>query len=831
MKPFFSLMAIYLSTVYMSTYSMIGWRCCLSEQQPDSQKPVSIHNTTHSRTSGQIENVKERLFYLRQRAFPTGKIDRQALNKATQHSAVMLVPRKNLFIENVAPTQKWEYFGPHNLLSSQQMYNGNQTISGRVNGIAYAGLHNSEAYYIATAGGGVWKTINDGKDWQPISDNWGTLQISCIAVDPNNPQVIYVGTGDYDQYGYNGIGLRKSTDGGLIWQDLGQEKGLNEKPFANTNISRILIDPDDSRLVTVATGRGTPWQGHLWWSPDAGKTWIKKPASPAGRETSWSDLAYSMPDSAHRRYYYAAGHYHEFWRSMDRGEKWEDLTPRLAACLTNNDDAAGMRIATSAVDPRTIYLLCGSDNKILRSDDAGEHWIDITGNYPDPMRSDDEWSQAWYDLDIACISRMIDGVRKDVLYAGITTLSESIGGSRVWNNIALSRRQDARTHSDQHCIAIDPMDSNRALVGTDGGVYKTTYSLTTDSFDFSSLNNALGTVMFFKAAFHPTDENYMIGGTQDNGIIQAGSDVNGKYWSIAISGDGGDCLVNPIHPDFQYVSLSKSHEFYYTTDSWKSDTPYSDWGDDTIAYVPPIAMDQNSPNLIYFGTNYLWCFDQNTSQWQPRLGNQPLAATFKEDPGYVQCIAVAPTDGFYLYTGSNHGELWMTTDRGTTWKQINRGLDDKNSLPYRAITSISISPSKPNSILVGLSGTGTGHLWRCDDTSVEDSKRVWQDVSGPRDQQGNPKPEALPDISLNTIARHFADPENSYFVGTDVGVFYTDDGGKTWSNATQPLGLPNVQVNDLKAIPGTGYLNAATYGRGIWRLRLAPPVSKFQAHH
>ncbi|MCA1595992.1 MAG: hypothetical protein LC772_06170 [Chloroflexi bacterium] len=183
-------------------------------------------------------------------------------------------------------------------------------------------------------------------------------------------------------------------------------------------------------------------------------------------------------------------------------------------------------------------------------------------------------------------------------------------------------------------------------------------------------------------------------------------------------------------------------------------------------------------------------------------------------------IAVAPSDSRRIYTGSNQGELWMTTDGGATWAPIHTGA---SSLPNRCITSIVVDPHNADSILVGVSGTGTGHLWRCADTTA--SERTWNDLSG----SGG---SALPDIPLDSIAVIPGSADGAagsggqtgrvIYVGTDVGVFRSSDDGQTWSNATGPLGLPNVPINDLQYVPGTGYLNAVTFGRGLWRLKIEP---------
>jgi hypothetical protein len=205
---------------------------------------------------------------------------------------------------------------------------------------------------------------------------------------------------------------------------------------------------------------------------------------------------------------------------------------------------------------------------------------------------------------------------------------------------------------------------------------------------------------------------------------------------------------------------------------------------------------------MYAGTNYLWRWDNAAGSWTPRLGATDLAA----GNSTITAIAVAPSSSSVLYTGSGAGDVFRSANAGATWTRINTGTP---ALPGRAVMSIAVHPTNPNSILVGLSGTGAAHLWRCVDTSQ--GSRVWTNVAA-----------GLPDVPVNAVVIDPVDPAARFYVGTDAGVFTTLNGGVTWANATAPRGLPNVIVNELKLMPGTGYLMAATYGRGIWRLEAAP---------
>lgn len=730
------------------------------------------------------------LFYLRQRAYPNDTVDWSAYRRAVQQRERM--PAARWGGGQVAGLgASWTFMGPQNLPVPYRIYYGEGTTSGRVNGLAYD-HSNPGTYYLAAAGGGLWKTTNFGVNWTPLSDGWEHLQVTDVAVHPTNSSILYVGTGDFNGWGGLGFGLMKSTDGGTTWTNLGKAQ------FGNFAVSSILIDPEDPNIITVATGRPPDWWGQVWRSTNGGTSWTAVITTVA----AWSDLAYSAKTAGGVRYYYAVGHYNggQFWRSSDRGATWTKLAPPLS----NNNwwDHESLEVATSPTNPNIVYLIVGFDQIVLKSTSRGDNgtWSNITGTLPGGYN----WSQNSYDVHLTTSTR---GAGIDVLYGGLITLAQSPSGDASWQDIGITYSNGALTHNDQHSMAINPSNANESLVGNDGGVYRLTYDPASNAWSFdTSLNRRLGITQFYRIDAHPTNANRMIGGTQDNATPVSNGDL--ANWLNRGGGDGGFCAINPQNPNIQYAT-SQFLGIYQTTDGWASGnwwgnnviTPNT--GSDRKAFIAPIALDPSNPHLLYAGTNYLWRYNDNTDTWTARLGGQELSAT-----GAVMYIAVAPSDGNRIYTGASDGEVWMTTNGGSTWTKINTGSP---GLPNRTITSIAVDPTNPSRVFVGVSGTGTGHIFRCNNTLA--GTRVWTNISGSG-------ATGLPDISLNSIALDIDDPTNTYYVATDVGVFYTTDGGANWSNATQPLGLPNVQVNDLKIVAGTRKLYAGTYGRGIWRIDL-----------
>ena len=294
-------------------------------------------------------------------------------------------------------------------------------------------------------------------------------------------------------------------------------------------------------------------------------------------------------------------------------------------------------------------------------------------------------------------------------------------------------------------------------------------------------------------------DGVLLGGTQDNATPALAGSVS--KWINVGGGDGSWAAVSPANPSLQYSTTENDFttgmiNIFRTTNAWANGSVKNIGFVPTSGVIPffsPVLVTASDSNSLYTATNLLWHYN-TANGWTGPLGNQALSG----NNGFVLSIA-AGCAGSTIYTGSVDGLVYRTPDAGTTWSEIH------GSLPTRSITAVSVDPGNANGILVGLGGTGADHLWQCLDTSVASPQ--WIDVTGAG-------ATGLPDVQLNAVARDPNDPQNTWYVGTDVGVFQTSDAGTTWKNATLPLGLPNVEVTDLKSAPGTGYLYASTFGRG-----------------
>jgi len=785
----------------------------------------------------QSEPAKERrewgykdsyLFWLLQRAYPNDTVSSKAYSAAFLQRSSMPTVQFKAMLESPSLVQpRWEFVGPRDLPIPYSQYFGQRSMSGRISGIAFDPSVEG-VVYATTPGGGLWKTTDGGSTWASLSDDWQNLMTSSIAIDPAHHDTVYVGTGDFDGgrsvYGY---GIQKTADGGLHWTTRAG------KELEGLSVSRILIDPDDSNIVTVASGRNPLAHGKLLRSENGGETWNEPLLSTnlATRFAEWQDLKCGAKNDEGRRWCYAVGDSDggEVLRSPDHGVHWEKLSPPLSANYQK-----GLAIAVSPSDAEVVYLLSGADQIILKSQSHGESWNNITNDFPAASFSTPNynWSQSDYDCYIETAKNPESD--NDVVYVGLIDFVASVDGGATWVSVANTYQDSALTHNDQHTLAVNPRDPSRLLLGNDGGIYSATFDPKTSSWNFgTTLNADLGITQFYKLSVHPTDPLILLGGAQDNASPASTGDV--KEWINVGGGDGGYTAINPLFPQTQYAT-TQGLEIYRTKKQWgkwnidakdccitcRNTAPCddADWGGDPTSFIPPIALDPKQPNVLYAGTNYLWRWDETSETWSKHLGAQLLARASNpagpiEQADVLTTIAIAPSDSNRIYTGSQTGQLWVSTGAGAkgTWKRIAPGA---SGLPRFWITQIAVHPTDPDTILVTLSGTEgvvgehPGHVWKC--TKISERPKC-QNVSG--SLMGK-----LPNIPANTVLIDPKNPEQIYYVGTDIGIFITKDGGVTWGDAGHSLGLPNVQVSHLVLQTDGEYLFAATFGRGIWRIRL-----------
>ncbi len=686
--------------------------------------------------------------------------------------------------------------GPMDLTGATQFGLGPSQISGRVNGIA-VDPNNSNVIYIATAGGGVWKTTDGGVSWVPLSDKWPALATACVAVDPVDDNIVYAGTGDI-VYGTLPFGLEESTDGGATWTNIGRST------FGNETVTKILVDPANDKIILVSTGY--PGSGGVYRSTDGGATWSQVLSG-----ATFEDL--EMGDVNNSPVIYAAGSYQDvLYSSTDWGVTWNKIY--------SGTGGSGIAVAPSKVSNSDIYLMLGSQQKVLMSTNAGGSWINISHELTSedlPQFTTSIWAYPWYDYELNC--NLEDG--KDVLYLGLLDIYRYTGApdssGNYWPSMLGTYTGNDLAHTDQHDFLIDPTNTNHFLLGNDGGIYSVSESgsLQTPSFIYTSLNSDLDITQFYGIDVNPADNAWILGGAQDNGTSTSNPSGPGtsniSQWYGVYGGDGIQCAIDPQSPAIQFAS-SQYDNIVTTSDYWSSGSNISPnvSGGEDYPFDTLITREPNNGSVIYTGTNYLYRY--NGTGWQADLGNQDLASS----GGIISTIAVAPSNSNVIYTGSSYGKIWLSTNLGSSWTEI-----DENK--FKFISKISVSPINPYNIVVA-GGGNYGSVSECTNTSPGSGSPVWQGINGVSGY-------TLPGAGMNAICRNPFDPNNFFYCGNDTGAYYTPDNGKHWYNLNAGSNLPDVQISMMRATMGTGslagnaYLTIATFGRGVWQ---APLVNVLQ---
>ena len=747
-----------------------------------------------------------------------------------------------------AEDQSWTPLGPQPLIAPP----GDTAISysGRVAAIAlhpqYDGSSN-RTVYVGGAQGGVWRSTDNGQTWTPLLDAQPTQAVGSIAIDPTNPNIIFVGTGEGTRSGdsYYGAGLLKTTDGGASWSVIAGPTSTMAplKPvFVNAALTKIAIDPVTPNVIfvtttiggtaaasgSVETVEGSKQKG-LWKSTDGGTTWRNvDPDGSAGVQSAHDVLV----DPLNHNVVYAAIRTRGIYRSKAGGEPgtWEKLTNGVA-----NTDATGqtfLRCAIAAGPPlapataTTLYASFArtSDDTIFgfyKSTDGGDSWTQVATPPTETTGS----AQANYNMALA-----VDPTDATILYYGgqydynsnAYCLVRSKDAGQTWTDM-----NSANLHPDSHAVVVAKGNRNIVFTGNDGGIWRTD-AATGTTVNWTSLNAGLSLTQFQSVALHPTDANYVIGGTQDNGTNRHSG---ARGWNSLAGGDGGFCLIDQSNPLLLYHTFYNDTGYLSPRRSLNGGLNWSFIGctncsatqgrlnpTDRVKFYAPMALNPAftgaNGNVIYFGTHRLYRSANRGTTWTGLGASSDGfgADLTKGGTGKLTTIAAypkvdnattPPTE--IVWVGANDGTVQVTSNAGDLATATFTNAT-KAPLPNRFVSDIAADGNNANRAVVVYSGfeantpTMLGHVFL-----TTDRGGAWTNISG-----------NLPDIPVISVA---LDPNNNsrLWIGTDIGVFQTSDGGTTWLHLTN--GLPKVAVFMLRYQNATGNLIAATHGRGMYRLR------------
>lgn len=711
----------------------------------------------------------------------------------------------------VAFTSNWYYRGPNNLDIPYRQYWGTRPVSGRINAVLYDVTRPQDTYYIGAGNGGVWKTTDGGVNWRPLSDDWDVLAVSSLAMDPGDNRVVFAGTGDRAHRGSNegavsrtvfGVGIMRSTDRGTTWTNVGRTQMIGSV------VTKILIDPEDPTIM-LATCAGGSNQG-VYRSTDRGLTWARITALPQAR---FVRAAMSGADGNGVRRYYAtaegtANAPARLWTSIDRGVTWTQRTIPVTAATYSLTD-----VAASPVARETAYLLVCNEREVHRSTDGGATWTDITGNFPNGD-SNYNWSQATYDWYIEATRRTATS-NLDALHVGLIDPATSLNATATWRSIGGPTYDsfNALTHNDQHAFAARPNDPTEFLIGNDGGIYRVRLDRSTGVATYTNLNRTLRVTMLYFAAWAESNRTRILSGAQDNASPVSTDDLGN--WRAVVGGDGAGVSMLQSNTDRQYgtnqflgtnaPSGDNSLTLWLTQHNWffparqvSVDVSSTEINNGNIPFIGPLAT-RPSTDQTFVGTNrmYRWTDDFFGGNWGARISPSLCGAN-----NFVTAISATETR---VVAGTSDGRIWFGTGNSSIWSE-----NFRVGLPSRPVLGIS---QRGNEVIVTLGGApGVQRVWIT--TNITDQTRSWFSVSG----FGNGR---LPDVPTSAIVRDLQFPDSTWYVGTDLGVFFTNNSGGNWFDMTHPLGLPMLRVSALgwnTAASGGIRLNCATYGRGIWRI-------------
>ena len=708
--------------------------------------------------------------FFAERAFPADNINFDGYERALLQAKSARDCAKQLQAPDL-----WHLAGPTN-------------IGGRVTDIEMP-INDTNTIYVAAASGGIFKTKNKGRTWKPIFDEQLSLSIGDIGISKSNPQILYVGTGEANAGGgsitYDGIGVFKSVDAGKNWTHLGLEK--------SRNIGRIIVHPTNPDIVYVAA-MGSLFANNkergVFKSIDGGNTWKKTLF--LSDSTGCIDLAIhpSAPNIIYaamwerirrpnKRQY--GGKSCGIYRSVDGGNTWMPLTKGLPM-----DDIGRIGLALAESEPNILYSIYANEEGyfkgIYKTEDGGNEWERCR----DVPLKDIYMSYGWWFGNIR-----VNPKNANEVYALGLDIWKSKNGGQNWKNVSWQG-----VHYDQHAMFIHPKNPNLVVLGNDGGAYLSQ----TAGKKWQHFNN-LPITQFYTCEIDPQNPSVLYGGSQDNGIIRT---QTGKAndWELLVDGDGFCVIVDPtdsemLYAAYQYGNLIRSPDggisFFEGTSGIKVK--------DRRNWNTPIILDNNRPNVLYYGTSRLYKSEDRAASWtviSPEL-SKTENNTNNFAYGTITSIATASSNADVLYIGTDDGNVWRNSNEHNDWIDLTTGL------PKRWVTSIAVSATNEQEVYISFSGYRQAeylpHLFK-----TTNGGKKWIDIAGD-----------LPEAPINKILIHPLN-NNILYVATDVGVFFSENDGNTW----QMLGsnLPNVPITDLDINSNTGLLAAATYGRSLYTYQL-----------
>ena len=687
---------------------------------------------------------------------------------------------------------------------------GPALMSGRIGDFAMNPDRPAE-YYVAVSSGNLWKTVNNGVTYEPIFDGEGSYSIGCVTLDPNDSNVVWVGTGENNsQRSVSfGDGVYKSTDGGKNWSHVGLKD--------SEHIGMIAVDPRDSDRVFVAA-QGPLWRSGgdrgLYLTEDGGETWdlVLDISEHTGVnevhiDPEDPDVMYASAYQRQRKVWTLinGGPESGVWKSTDGGETWREINKGLPS-----EDKGRIGLDISPVDHNVVYAIVEAAHDkdgFFRSTDRGETWSKMSDYVAGSPQYYNEIVASPHDV--------------DTVYSLDTYMHVTRDGGKNFSRVPRDNK-----HVDNHCLWIDPSDPQHMIVGCDGGIYETW----DDAANWHFKSN-LPVTQYYRVSTDMDEPFYNIyGGTQDNNS-QGGPSrttrlegITNEDWYVTVGGDGYETVVDPENADIVYSQWQYGGLVRYDRKSGEITDirPVEKPGDEPYVFNwdTPLIMSPHSNERLYFAGNFLFRTDNGGSSWDivsPDLTRKIDRNTLEvmdtiQRPdavakhvstsiwGNAVALDESPLVEGLLYVGTDDGLIHISENGGESWRKItSESVGDIPELTY--VSSLHASPIDEDVVFVTFDNHKQGdfapYVYRSDNRG-----RTWTNISGD-----------LPERDIAYAIRQDHDDEDLLFVGTEFCAYFTIDGGDAWIKMS---GVPTIAVKDLEIQRRENDVVLGTFGRGFY---------------
>lgn len=697
-------------------------------------------------------------YYMAPRVYPSGDITLPSTTYQRYREYVERTPEVQAMYYNAARTTQatadtsWSFVGPAGSILGGRS-------AGRMNFVRFD-PSNANVMYAGSPAGGLWKSFDGGKVWRTNTDYLSVLGCSDLAIDPSNSNILYLATGDFDGGDTRSIGILKSTDAGLTWN----ETGLTWEVDSSPNVSRVLINPQNTQVLLVSCSGG------IYRSDDAGATWTQTLDSGVFYDMEFNpanpDIVYACSDT--------------FYRSADGGVTWTAITSNLPTANVSRTS-----LAVTAANPAYVYLLYsktnGDDFKgIYRSADNGLTFT-LRASTPNILGYDlqaGSGGQSWYDQALA-----VSPVDPElVLAAGVRNCRSKDGGITWVEATKDCEDADLELHWDIHGIEFVPGSSTHAFVVCDGGIYKTT----TAGNCWSAVNqDNISVQQIYRFSMASDNPNIMIVGLQDGATMVQHA---GNYNQV-LGGDGLDCFIDRTNSDIMYGSVYFG-AYQMSVDGGITFKDIVTGLSGQAGWLAPWLQDPVHASTLWAGYSQVFKSVNRGSKWTQ-------AGTIPGD-GEIVGLVVAPSNNATVYA-CRFSSVFVTTNGGTLWEDITAGLP----VDQAALTNIEVDDADPQHVWVTFSGYTA-------DAKVYESKNggaTWNNYS-----------TGLPNLPANCIRIIPGGTLDEVYVGCDIGVYYRNNTMSSWTPYFKDL--PHSPVKDIEIYKPGKKIRVCTFGRGIWEAPL-----------